>query len=142
VLSEIGSLLKECTREIDLPCRYGGEEFAVIFPDTDAEGIRATCERIRELVSNHPFSSNSARFYCTVSIGIAFYNADWISSSSELIDSADQALYKAKNAGRDNVVFDNVKNHQRLAAQQQTAPEAQKIRKTTVFDKGKLCTIG
>lgn len=118
VLSEIGSLLKECTREIDLPCRYGGEEFAVIFPDTDTEGIRATCERIRELVSNHPFSYNSARFSCTVSIGIAFFNADCISSSSELIDSADQALYKAKNAGRNNVLFDNVKNHQRIAVQQ------------------------
>lgn len=103
VLSEIGSKLKECIRESDLICRYGGEEFAVILPNTRPEKARIVCERFRELVAGHKFVHNPSEFHITVSIGIASYDRGTDQSPLEFIDAADQALYQAKSAGRNRV---------------------------------------
>jgi len=103
VLSEIGSKLKECIRESDLICRYGGEEFAVILPNTQPEKARIVCERFRELVAGHKFIHNPSEFHITLSIGIASYDRGTDQSPLEFIDAADQALYQAKSAGRNRV---------------------------------------
>ncbi|MBU4425958.1 MAG: diguanylate cyclase [Proteobacteria bacterium] len=106
VLSEIGSMLKECIRQSDLVCRYGGEEFAVILPNTDAEKARAVSERFRNRVAKHDFKHKSSHFGITVSIGVALYNNEVDKSPMEFVEMADRALYQAKEAGRNRVVVD------------------------------------
>jgi two-component system cell cycle response regulator len=104
VLSEIGRNLKQCIRESDLICRCGGEEFAVILPNTQPEKARIVCERFREMVAGHKFGYNSSEFYITVSIGIASYDGGKDQSPVKFVEVVDQALYQAKNAGRNKVV--------------------------------------
>ena len=103
VLSEIGKILKKWARQTDLVCRYGGEEFAFIMPNTGLRGARVACERLREMVSKHPFEYETSRFQITISIGIAVYNGSADQSPKDLIKKADGALYRAKEEGRDRV---------------------------------------
>ncbi|GAM73142.1 diguanylate cyclase [Vibrio ishigakensis] len=87
-------------RSTDSVCRYGGEEFAIILPNTDAKGVEVLVEKLREALklANLPHPNGRA---LTVSIGAAItQNADF--SSSTLINSADDALYAVKKQGRNN----------------------------------------
>jgi two-component system cell cycle response regulator len=104
VLSQVGRMLREFMRESDLLCRYGGDEFAIILTNTETEKARIVCERFREMVAWHEFTHNAFSFHVTVSIGIASYERASNQSPLELIELADQALYRAKNAGRNSVV--------------------------------------
>jgi len=102
VLSEIGKILREHVRRNDIACRYGGEEFAVILPNASRDNIYAAYERFREMVSKQPFEYETKKFHITVSIGIAFSNdAELI---NDLLVHADQALYQAKERGRNKIV--------------------------------------
>jgi len=105
VLTEIGKMLKKCIRQSDLVCRYGAEEFAVIMPNTRPETAHMVCERFRSRVTAHQFKYNSSQFQVRVSIGTASFNESKTRSPQKLVDLADQALYKAKNAGRNRVVY-------------------------------------
>jgi len=104
VLREIGQMLKECIRQSDLICRYGGEEFAVILPSTQLEKARIVCERFRGTVNQHQFKYNSSQINVTVSIGVAAFNHSIPESVNDLIAKADEALYQAKTEGRNRVV--------------------------------------
>jgi len=104
VLSEIGKILKDCIRQSDLGCRYGGEEFAVILPDTDANKAKVICERLRKIVAEHPFKHNLYLFNITISMGITSYNSFMDQSPIEILELADKALYQAKEAGRNQLV--------------------------------------
>jgi len=103
-LSEIGKILKQWARQTDLPCRYGGDEFAVILPNTDAEGGLVAGERLREAVAGHRFEYEAHDFQMTISIGIALYNRSEEESPADLVKRADAALYRAKEGGRNRVV--------------------------------------
>jgi two-component system, cell cycle response regulator len=104
VLSEIGKLLLQWARETDLPCRYGGEEFAVILPETSLEGARVACERLRRMVAEHRFEHEGApAIKVTISIGLAHYDKEVEQTVSDLINKADAALYRAKKEGRNRV---------------------------------------
>lgn len=104
VLREIGKMLLDSMRQSDLICRYGGEEFAVILPNTDVEKATVVSERFRERVSKHQFEHDSQKLQITVSIGIAsFDRSSDDQSPTELVDNADQALYQAKREGRNRV---------------------------------------
>jgi two-component system cell cycle response regulator len=103
-LSQIAGMLKNCVRDTDLCCRYGGEEFAVIMTNTDINGAKKVSKRFKELVANRLFQYNSYKFHCTVSVGIAAYKPGLKQSSVELVEAADYALYKAKAQGRNRVV--------------------------------------
>jgi two-component system cell cycle response regulator len=104
VLSGISSMLLECVRGSDLVCRYGGEEFAVILPNTQLEKACIVCERFRKMVAEYQFEYAGAEFHITVSVGITSYDSTSDQSPVELAEVADQALYKAKEAGRNRVV--------------------------------------
>ena len=103
-LAEIGGALRLAVREIDVSCRYGGEEFAVLLPETDAEGAFVVAEKVRESVAFHSFADSEGErgVHLTVSIGLATYPA-LAANREELLRQADDALYQAKTTGRDRV---------------------------------------
>ncbi|MBU4462653.1 MAG: diguanylate cyclase [Proteobacteria bacterium] len=103
VLSTIGGMLKGWARRNDTPCRYGGEEFAVLLPDTSLEGAGVVSERLREMVARHCFQYEASQFQITISIGIARYGGSTDQSDMKLINMADEALYRAKRKGRNRV---------------------------------------
>jgi diguanylate cyclase (GGDEF)-like protein/putative nucleotidyltransferase with HDIG domain len=96
VLSSIGKCIKDSIRTIDIAFRYGGEEFAVILPETIAEGAYLVSERIREKIEQKIFSGRSS---ITASLGIASWPTDGV-TKEQIIVSADKALYTAKGTGR------------------------------------------
>ncbi|MFH1096451.1 MAG: sensor domain-containing diguanylate cyclase [Candidatus Desantisbacteria bacterium] len=108
VLERIGMSLNIHTRKTDVVARYGGEEFVVIAPGTPKENSLLLGERIRSAISEKLFSQEEKThlgitFPVTVSIGVATFPMD-ASNQEELIKCSDNALYNAKNAGRDRVV--------------------------------------
>lgn len=102
ILREVGKLIQESTREIDIAGRFGGEEFCVILPDTDRAGARFAAERIRQAVEASSIKAYDAEVKITVSLGVATYPEDG-TPIEELIDKADWALYRAKREGRNRV---------------------------------------
>jgi diguanylate cyclase (GGDEF)-like protein len=101
VLREMAGLLGEGLRATDFPARYGGEEFAVLLPHTGREQASLLAERIREKVAQRRFAGEHA-LQLSVSAGVASLSQN--GSGSDLVLLADQALYLAKNGGRDRVV--------------------------------------
>jgi diguanylate cyclase (GGDEF)-like protein len=105
VLKKIAAIVRESVREMDVACRYGGEEFSVILPETEIEGAVRVAERIRTQVEAltpgliDPQTATGA----TVSIGIAPY-ATGARTADELITKSDEALYLAKSQGKNRVV--------------------------------------
>ncbi len=104
VLAEIGRMLKEYIREGDLLCRYGGDEFSVILPNTDAQKAQVVSDRFREILEGHQFTHNSSPFNITVSVGIASHDSTTCQFPLQLLERADQALYQAKAGGRNQVL--------------------------------------
>lgn len=102
VLSGIASTISHNIREIDLFGRYGGEEFVILLPSTGAEAAREVAERVRELVAGLRFDTERGPLEVTISLGVAMLTGD-IPSLATLIDRADQAMYSAKQAGRNRV---------------------------------------
>ena len=105
VLQEFSQRMRKNTRGIDLVCRYGGEEFVVIMPDTDHSLAMVVAERIRKKVFEKPFIIHKGRqmIDVTVSIGLAS-SCRGEETQDELIKRADDALYQAKHDGRNRVV--------------------------------------
>lgn len=100
VLKEIARLIQKSIRETDTIYRYGGEEFAVLCPQTDKEGAYELSERIRNSIKNHRFWIFGDRYlYITVSLGVASYPED-TEDPGELLVISDISLYKAKNEGK------------------------------------------
>lgn len=107
VLVNFGRLLQENTRESDLPCRYGGEEFGVILTHTSIKNAYTVMERFRKVIEKTEFSNKGKNFPVTVSIGLTILNGE-NKTTDQLIDEADQALYRAKKSGRNKtIIFQN-----------------------------------
>ena len=102
ILREVGKLIRENIREIDIAGRFGGEEFCVILPDTDRAGARYAAERIRQAVESSSIKAYDAEVKITVSLGVSTYPQDG-TQIEELIDKADWALYRAKREGRNRI---------------------------------------
>ena len=102
VLREFAQVLRETVREIDVPVRWGGEEFAVILPGSDVEGAADVAERVRGVLADRSLSSvDGARIHLTASFGVAA-SAPGMTAGA-LVEAADDALYRAKRAGKDRV---------------------------------------
>jgi diguanylate cyclase (GGDEF)-like protein len=104
ILKKIASLLSENSREPDTLARFGGEEFIVILPQTDAKGAIVQAERIRMEVERHafPIEANQS-LQLTISIGVASYPDERVKQFEDLVKIADDALYVSKNSGRNRV---------------------------------------
>jgi len=107
VLRDFAGRISANVRGIDLACRYGGEEFVVVMPDTDVEFAYTVAERLRKSVEQTPFvvSRDPHQLSITISIGIAGSEGN-VDSADALLHRADQALYRAKREGRNRVVAD------------------------------------
>jgi len=107
VLKEFAARIAANVRGIDLACRYGGEEFVVVMPDTDVAFAYSVSERLRQSIETTPFRISRApnALNLTISIGIAGLEG-MDDSADALLHRADQALYSAKKAGRNRVVAD------------------------------------
>jgi diguanylate cyclase (GGDEF)-like protein len=102
-LIHLASLLQQTVRKLDIPCRYGGEEFAVILPDTPMAASIPVAERIRESVEKTPLNVAGKLLKMTVSLGITTYTEQQKITVSELVKQADEYLYRAKESGRNRV---------------------------------------
>ncbi|HEB30936.1 MAG TPA: diguanylate cyclase [Spirochaetes bacterium] len=103
VLARVGKMLGKCIRLGDYSGRYGGEEFAVLLPNTSLEKARAVCERFREMVAGYRFKFHSHDIRLTISIGVANFKGFSDQSAEGMVAVADNALYKAKHLGRNRV---------------------------------------
>ena len=103
VLSFVGKVLVESLRKIDVQARYGGDEFAVILPNTNKRGSLVVAQKIKSSIKNMPFKFKGDEINITLSIGISTY-PDNAPDGEILTEKADRALYESKNQGKDKVV--------------------------------------
>jgi diguanylate cyclase (GGDEF)-like protein len=101
VIKSLALFLKQRLRKSDHIGRYGGEEFAVVMPDTDAQAARQVLDEIRQRFAEIHYPAQPLDLSCTFSGGIAQLQGD--TSSQTLTQQADQALYLAKHGGRNRV---------------------------------------
>ncbi|MEP1554345.1 MAG: GGDEF domain-containing protein [Paraglaciecola sp.] len=104
VIKSFANVIRKATRETDLACRYGGEEFAIILPDTPIENVEFVAERIRRFAEKKFVIHDGIEVSYTVSIGVAGFKPSY-KSHTQWLDAADKALYKAKESGRNKVVL-------------------------------------
>jgi len=106
ILKETAHIIKESIRGIDILCRYGGDEFALILPQTDKQETIKVLERMRTEIEEHNFTTavkeEVGELKLTASFGCAMYPQD-STYSEQLIEQADQALYDAKKSGRNQL---------------------------------------
>ncbi|MCB1051505.1 MAG: diguanylate cyclase [Acidobacteria bacterium] len=103
VLVRVAQIITSLIRKADLACRFGGEEFVILLPETHLKGARILAERIRSKVGREHFSINEKNFRVTISMGLAEYHTHGVQDVKSFIDVADKALYKAKQAGRNRL---------------------------------------
>src|SRR5665648_27786 len=106
VLIELGQLILENTRQSDFACRFGGEEFVIVIPEIEIPDALRRIDQLRESVSQRTFIFSQKRMQITLSAGIAVYPQNG-ETTDTLLFAADQALYAAKNAGRNRMVMHN-----------------------------------
>ncbi len=106
VLIEFAKTLKKHIRRYDILARYGGEEFAIILPETSSEDALVVSEKLRSAIEDYAFREKAAEYHVTASFGQACNNpaSDSDFSKNTFISQADQALYAAKDKGRNCVV--------------------------------------
>lgn len=102
VLKTFADIMRQETRESDIVCRYGGEEFVVLLPNTRPEDAEKVIERVRKHVERTPHDSGEDIFHITFSTGITLISSE-DADPEQLVHQADQALYQAKNSGRNRI---------------------------------------
>ena len=104
VLKTVADIMKGSFRKTDLLYRYGGEELVIIMPETNIEGAVIPVQRLRRTVEEYDFNYNGVKAKVTVSIGLTM-NYSEFNTPAEMLKSADEALYRAKEGGRNRVVL-------------------------------------
>lgn len=103
VLVELVRRLRATLREVDAICRWGGEEFVLLFPDAGGDSAARVAERARMAVARTPVATSAGEMSVTLTLGVAVVGDDFEAA----VDAADRALYQGKRAGRDRVVVAN-----------------------------------
>ena len=104
ILKEISNLVKTNIRKDDIFCRYGGEEFVILLPNTDARTAYELAERIRSSMEGETFTFNGIDIKQTISLGVSQLDAS-MNDPKDLLDNADQKLYRSKQNGRNQVTI-------------------------------------
>lgn len=109
VLRELAGLIRNTSREVDIPCRYGGEEFLLLLPETDRRGAECLADRLRSAAETMTiFRADSAELLpelkISVSVGLSSYPDPRIRRDLDMVALADEALYSAKEQGRNCVM--------------------------------------
>ena len=103
-LVEAAQVIKECARETDVVARFGGDEFAVVLPDTGTEGAEAVGQRVKERIAEHGFLAHEGfDIRLTASVGVATL-PDVASTAEELLQASDRAMYQVKAEGKNGIV--------------------------------------
>ena len=103
VLKHVAALVKKTVRRLDIPCRYGGEEFTIILPDTTLQqGVRFA-NRLRLIIENSPVKANESILGIEASFGVDVYSRGSSLAEKEFVEKADGFLYLAKKQGRNQV---------------------------------------
>ncbi len=105
VLQEVGERIANTLRRSDTPCRYGGEEFAILLPETDSSAAVMIGNRLQKVIEETIFKSERGPLSVTISVGIATTGWSEWAEIDQLIEHADRALYEAKKAGRNQVIL-------------------------------------
>jgi len=105
VLKEASRRMTECVRRYDIVGRYGGEEFLIVVPATDAVGTLKLAERMRSEIASRPIALDSSEIRVTASFGVAICSDEDPLDLATLLRLADEALYRAKEHGRNRVEF-------------------------------------
>jgi len=101
VIRQISRKMKECIRQIDTAARYGGDEFAIILPNTSLNDATIVAERMVNAVSDSPISWKKKQIELSISVGLGQYDANY--SPEDITSRSDKALYTAKQAGKNTV---------------------------------------
>ena len=104
ILSELSTLVKSIVRKDDIFCRFGGEEFVILLPNTDARTAYDSAERIRNAVESHVFNTEGHSLKQTVSLGVSQLQAS-MNTPKDFLEDADKKLYQSKQNGRNQVTI-------------------------------------
>lgn len=102
-LFHIAQLIGVTIRKLDFACRFGGEEFVIVLPNTDLRQAVNVAERLREIIANTPLVHEQKSIAITASLGVDEYHADLLEDATGFIARVDGWLYKAKHSGRNCV---------------------------------------
>lgn len=106
ILRHVGIMIKEVSRETDIPARFGGEEFIILLPETSIEGAQRIGERLRETIATTAINDNEeGNLTVTISAGVATFDHKIDADGNTLIEKADTALYQAKKKGRNCTIL-------------------------------------
>lgn len=103
VLRDVGENIRNTIRRYDTPCRYGGEEFAILLPETDCIAAEMIGSRLQKVIEDTIVQTEKGPVFVTISVGIATLSENDHADIDVLIEQADQALYEAKKSGRNQV---------------------------------------
>lgn len=103
VLAMVSQRVLDAVREVDVVARYGGEEFLLLLPSTHLAGALTVADRVWRAVGERPFEVAGSSERVTISIGVALYPSRGVSTRDALLKSADRALYRAKDDGRNRI---------------------------------------
>lgn len=105
VLEHIASLLRDNLRKLDIPCRYGGEEFALILPSTPLLVAVQVAERLRNIIASSVLNFENKTLAITASFGVDSLTLEDSTNTENFVQRVDEQLYRAKNAGRNCVQY-------------------------------------
>jgi diguanylate cyclase (GGDEF)-like protein/PAS domain S-box-containing protein len=105
VLQAVAKRVRDCVREVDIPVRYGGEEFVILMPDTDLANAAKMAERLCVEINSQPIKTNDKPVSVTISLGVASCEVGQEITIDTLLDWVDQAMYAAKREGRNRVAL-------------------------------------